>query len=106
MANSVFRVKVKKTFTYDRRVVVPEEYLTVDAKTAQNLSERNLVVVVDEEIVEDEQVVDEEIVEDEHTDELDGMLVDELKEYAAEAGIDLEGKTRKADIIAVIRKAM
>ena len=34
------------------------------------------------------------------------LSVDELKEYAQEAGIDLKGVTRKADMIAAIRKAM
>ena len=29
-----------------------------------------------------------------------------LKEYANEAGVDLTGKTKKADIIAAIREAM
>ena len=37
--------------------------------------------------------------------ELDDMTVDELKAYAAEHGIDLTGKTTKADILAAIKAA-
>lgn len=38
-----------------------------------------------------------------HTERtLDDMTVDQLKKHAADNGIDLEGATRKADIIAAI----
>lgn len=110
MATNLIHVKVKETFTYNGRVVIPNDELIVDAKIADKLSERNLVTVVGEEIVEDEQTDipgntgDDNA--DEHTDELDGMTVDELKEYASEAGIDLKGISKKADIVAAIREAM
>lgn len=37
--------------------------------------------------------------------DLEGMTVDDLREYAAVSDIDLNGATRKADIIAAIRAA-
>lgn len=37
---------------------------------------------------------------------LEAMTVDELRQMAAEADIDLEGATRKADIIAAITAAL
>lgn len=94
MANGYIRLKIAKTMTYNGRVFVPGEELTVDAQKADKLVERKLAEIVDE---EPEQGAD---------DELDSMTVDEMKEYAQEAGIDLKGVTRKADMIAAIRKAM
>ena len=94
MANGYIRLKIAKTMTYNGRVFVPGEELTVDAQKADKLVERKLAEIVGE---EHEQGAD---------DELDSMTVDELKEYAQEAGIDLKGVTRKADMIAAIRKAM
>lgn len=95
MANNLINVKVVKTITHNGKVVVPNDELTVDAKTADRLVERNLVIVVGEETVVDE-----------HTEELAGMTVEELKEYASEAGIDLKGISKKADIISAIREVM
>lgn len=94
MANGYIRLKIAKTMTYNGRVFVPGEELTVDAQKTDKLVERKLAEIVDE---EPEQGAD---------DELDSMTVDEMKEYAQEAGIDLKGVTRKADMIAAIRKAM
>ena len=94
MANGYIRLKIAKTTAYHGRVLVPDEELTVNAQEADKLVERKLAEIVGE---EPEQGAD---------DELDSMTVDELKEYAQEAGIDLKGVTRKADMIAVIRKAM
>lgn len=94
MANGYIRLKIAKTTAYNSRVLVPGEELTVNAQKADKLVERKLAEIVGE---EPEQGAD---------DELDSMTVDELKEYAQEAGIDLKGVTRKADMIAAIRKAM
>lgn len=94
MANGYIRLKIAKTTTYNGRVLVPGEELTVDAQKADKLVERKLAEILGE---EPEQGAD---------DELDSMTVDELKEYAQEAGIDLKGVTRKTDMIAAIRKAM
>lgn len=94
MANGYIRLKIAKTTTYNGRVLVPGEELTVNAQRADKLVERKLAEIVDE---EPDQGVD---------DELDGMTVDELKEYAREAGVDLKDVTRKADMIEAIRKAM
>ena len=97
MANTRIHVKVTKTFVYNSTVVVPNTELTVDAIVADNLVERNLVIVVGEELGDENT--------DGHTDELDGMTVEELREYASEAGINLKGISKKADIIAAIREA-
>lgn len=43
--------------------------------------------------------------EETETGDLEAMTVKALKEYAQERGIDLSGKTLKADIIAAIRAA-
>ena len=94
MANGYIRLKIAKTTAYNGRVLVPGEELTVNAQKADKLVERKLAEIVGE---EPEQGAD---------DELDSMTVDELKEYAQEAGIDLKGVTRKTDMIAAIRKAM
>ena len=94
MANGYIRLKIARTTVYNGRVLVPGEELTVNAQKADKLVERKLAEIVGE---EPEQGAD---------DELDSMTVDELKEYAQEAGIDLKGVTRKADMIAAIRKAM
>lgn len=94
MANGYIRLKITKTTTYNGRVLVPGDELTVDVQKADKLVERKLAEIVGE---EPEQGAD---------DELDNMTVDEMKEYAQEAGIDLKGVTRKADMIAAIRKAM
>lgn len=96
MATDNIRIKFEKTTVCRGQVRVPDDELTVDAKTADRLVERNLAIVVGEEH-DDEQHVE---------DELTGMTVDELKEYANEAGVDLKGKTEKDDIIAAIREAM
>lgn len=103
MANNLIRLKIEKTTTYRGRVLVRDEELNVDAKTADGMVERGLASVVGE-IVENKQ--DEDTEDGNAGDELSGMTVDELKEYAAEAGVDLTGKTKKADIIAAIREAM
>lgn len=110
MANNLVHVRVKETITYNGRVVVNNDELTVDVKTADSLAERNLVTVIGEVIVTDEQTDDTDNMGDNNVDntadELDGMTVDELKEYASEAGVDLKGISRKADIVAAIRKAI
>ena len=95
MANNLIRVAAKEVFTYNGKVVVINNELTVCAKIADALVERGLVTVIGEETVGDE-----------NTDELDGMTIDELKEYAAEAGIDLRGKSKKAEILSAIREAV
>lgn len=102
MANGYIRLKITKTTTYNGRVLVPGEELTADAQKADSLVERKLAEVIGE---EPEQVSVQES-EQGAGDELDGMTVDELKEYAQEAGIDLKGVTKKSDIIAAIREVM
>lgn len=54
------------------------------------------------EVPEPKDPTDEESKE---KDPFDSMKVEELKEYAAENGIDLGDATKKADIIAVIKAA-
>lgn len=105
MANNIIRLKIEKTTICNGRVVVADEEVTVQAKVADNLVERGLAIVVGEEVTKNEN--HEGGDRDENADdELAGMTVDELKEYAAEAGVDLTGKTKKADILAAIREAM
>lgn len=88
------KVKMLKTAAYNARVVVANEELTVDAKVADSLIERGMAEMVESE-------------EDNHAEvELSGMKVDELIEYAKEAGIDLGSATKKADIIAAIEAGM
>lgn len=96
MANKFIQIKIEQTVAYNSRVLVAGEELTVDAKVADRMVERNLATVVGEIPTDDEHV----------DDELDDMKVDELIEYAKEAGVDLTGKSKKADIIAAIREAM
>ena len=96
MAMDNIRIKFEKTAVCRNRVMVPGDELTVDAKTADRMVERNLAIVVGEEPSDEAQTADE----------LTGMTVDELKEYAVEAGVDLTGKTKKDDIIAAIREAV
>lgn len=105
MANSLIRLKIENTTAYRGRVLVPGEEIKVDAKVADKLVERGLATVVGEVADETEQ---EEPAEEEASvdDELAGMNLEELREYAAEAGIDLKGKTKKADILAAIREGM
>lgn len=98
MANNNIRIRFEKTAVCRSRVRVPGDELTVDAKTADRMVERNLAIVVGETPANDNN--------DEHVDELTGMTVDELKEYATEAGVDLKGKTKKDEILAAIREAM
>ena len=102
MANGYIRLKIVKTTAYHGQVLVPDEERTVNAQEADKLVERKLAEIIGE---EPEQGSDGES-EQGAGDELDSMTVDELKEYAQEAGIDLKGVTRKADMIAAIRKAM
>ena len=81
---------------------MPDEELTVSVQEANKLVERKLAESIGE---EPEQGSDGES-EQGADDGLDSMTVDELKEYTQEAGIDLKGVTKKADIIAAIREAM
>lgn len=97
MANHSIRLKIEATAVVRGQVRVPGDGVTVDAKTADSLVERNLATIVGEETSHDEQHVE---------DELAGMTVDELKEYATEAGVDLTGKTKRDDILAAIREAV
>lgn len=97
MANQKIRLKIEATAVVGGQVRVPGDEVAVDAKAADRLVERNLAIVVGEETPDDEHHVD---------DELAGMTVDELKEYADEAGVDLTGKTKKDDIIKAIREAV
>lgn len=97
MANQKIRLKIEATAVVCGQVKVPGDEVVVDAKAADRLVERNLAIVVGEETPDDEQHVDDELV---------GMTVDELKEYANEAGVDIKGKTKKDDIIQAIREAM
>lgn len=55
------------------------------------------------ELVEALEVVEPEPVELAEVVDMGGMTVADLVEYAAEAGIDLGGATRKADILAAIQ---
>lgn len=103
MANNLIRLKIEQTTCYRERVLVPGNEIVADAKSADKLVERGLAVVVGE-IEEPEKADDENTEQENADDELAGMTVDELKEYAAEAGIDLKGKTKKADILAAIRE--
>lgn len=98
MANTFIQLRIERTVAYRGRVVIPGEVLVVDAKTADRMVERNLGVVVGEQMQDTGNVNAD--------DELAGMTIDELKEYANEAGVDLTGKTKKAEIIAAIREAM
>ena len=95
MANRI-QIKIEQAVVFGGKVVVAGDELTVDAKIADRMVERNLATVVGEIPTDDEHV----------DDELDGMKVDELIEYAKEAGVDLKGVSKKADIIAAIREAM
>ena len=99
MANGNIRIRFEKTAVCGNSVRVAGDELVVDAKTADRLVERNLATVVGEEPVDTNH-------EEQDADELTGMTVDELKEYAAEAGVDLTDKTEKDDIIAAIREAV
>lgn len=92
MANNIVNVIVKQSITYKGKVFVVNDELAMDAEIATNLSHRNLVTI--------------QASEDLNTDELDGMTVDELREYAEEAGICLIGIHKKADIISAIREAV
>lgn len=106
MANNLIRLKIENTTVYGGKVLVRGEELKVDAKTADRMVERDIASIIGEEVVhEEEQEIHDENHEDAN-DELAGMNVDELREYAAEAGVDLRGKTKKADILAAIREAM
>lgn len=96
MANRLIQIKIEQAVVFGGKVVVAGEELTVDAKVADRMVERNLATVVGEIPTDDEHV----------DDELDDMKVDELIEYAKEAGVDLKGVSKKADIIAAIREAM
>ena len=102
MANNIIRLKIEKTTICNGRVVVVDEEVTVPAKVADKMVERGLATVVGEEFIESADTEND----DNADDELAGMSVDELKEYAAEAGVDLTGKTKKADILAAIREAI
>lgn len=98
MANDKIRLKIKNTLSYNMRVYVQDDELTVDKKTADSLVERNLAEVIGEEVGNEN---------DSHVeDELDGLTVKELEEYAKEAGVNLKGLTRKGDIVKAIREAI
>lgn len=90
MANQNIRLRIDSTAVVRGAVCVAGDEVIVDAKMADRLVERNLATVVGEHHVEDD---------------LDDMTVDELREYANEAGVVLTGKTKKAEIIAAIREA-
>lgn len=47
--------------------------------------------------------VDDDQPAEADADDLDGRTVADLRDYAVEYGIDLDGITRKADIVAAIR---
>lgn len=96
MANNFIQIKIEQAVTHCGRVVVAGEEITVDAKVADRMVERGLATVVGEVATNDFHV----------DDELDDMKVDELIEYAKEAGVDLKGLSKKADIVAAIREAM
>ena len=104
MANHNIRLKIESTAVVRGQVRVPGDEVTVDAKTADQLVERNLATVVGEETPEGQMTGGEN--GQDADDELTGMTVDELKEYANEAGVDLTGKTERDDILAAIREAM
>lgn len=98
MANNKIRLVVKNTLVYNAKVYVAGNELTADEMSAERFVKRNLATVIDEQVKE---------TEDEHIeDELDDMTVEELKEYAEEAGVSLKGLTRKGDIINAIREAI
>ena len=97
MVNNKIRLVVKNTLVYDAKVYVAGNELTADEMSANRFVKRNLATVIDEHVEE---------TEDGHIeDELDDMTVDELKEYAEEAGVNLKGLTRKGDIVNAIREA-
>lgn len=96
MANNLTQIKIEGTVIVCGKVAVAGDGLTVEAKIADNLVKRNLATVVGNQATDNVHV----------DDELDDMTVDELKEYAEEAGVDLKGVTKKADIIATIREAI
>ena len=99
MANELICIKIAKTVAYRGKVYVADDELTTDAKTADSLVEREIAVVIGHEVIDEPE--DTQDVEN----ELDNMTVAELKEYAEEAGIDLKGLTRRADIISAIRES-
>lgn len=84
------------------------------AGEAERLIKRGLVVEVPAPAPSPDQVpviaepAPDEVPAGDATDtgaDLDGMTVDDLREYAAVSDIALNGATRKADIIAAIRAA-
>lgn len=94
MEHNLIRLKIENTTSYRGKVYVRNDELTVDAKTADGLVEREIASILGEEAVTESK---------EDAEELAGMTVEELREYAAEAGIELKGVTKKAEIIAAIR---
>lgn len=90
MANDIIRLKIEDTVVVCGAVRVAGDEVTVNAKVADGLVERNLATVIGEQ----------------HVDELTGMTVEELREYAVEAGVDLTGMTDKDEILAALREAM
>ena len=101
MASIFVKTKIESTVIYNGKVYVKGDEVDIEVKKADSLVERNLVTVIGETPKQDEDKESSETV-----DELEQMTVDELKEYATEAGIDLKGKTLKADIIKAIREVM
>lgn len=90
MEHDVIRIRIDSTAVVCGAVRVSGDEVTVDAKTADGLVERNLATVIGEQ----------------HVDELDGMTVEELKEYASEAGVCLDGISDRDEMVAAIREAM
>lgn len=96
MVNSTIRLKINSAVVICGRVCVANEEVSVDAKIADRLIERGVATMIGKESDEAKNT----------NDDFDSMTVDELKEYAAEAGIDLAGVTKKADILTKLRGEM
>ena len=95
MANGYIRLKIEKTTTYRGRVVVLGESIDTNVDEAKDFVGKGLATVENGSL--------EEPVEE---DEFDKMTIEELREFAEEAGIDLKGLSKKADIISAIKEGM
>lgn len=98
----------RQVYVYRGATLPPD----IVAGEAERLIKRGLVVEVPAPAPDQVPVIAEpapdEVPTGDATDtgaDLDGMTVDDLREYAAVSDIALNGATRKADIIAAIRAA-
>lgn len=97
MEKQYIRLKIAKTVSYRGKVLVPNNEILVDEQAAADLVERGMAEFL--ESVPNQQ-------NSETGDELEEMSVDELKEYAQEAGIEVESLTDRAEILQAIKEAI